>query len=40
MKEQIQHNWRDKLRAIATDIHFWIPLFVLAGGLLLLDKLR
>jgi len=27
-------------RAIVTDIHFWIPLSVLAGGLLLLDKLR
>ena len=27
------------LRAIATDIHFWIPLVVLAGGFLLLDKL-
>lgn len=27
-------------RAIATDIHFWIPLSVLAGGLWLLDKLR
>ena len=27
-------------RAIATDLHFWIPLCVLAGGLLLLDKLR
>jgi hypothetical protein len=27
-------------RAIATDIHFWIPLIVLIGGLLLLDKLR
>jgi hypothetical protein len=27
-------------RVIATDIHFWIPLVVLAGGLLLLDKLR
>jgi hypothetical protein len=27
-------------RAIASDIHFWIPLGVLAGGLLLLDKLR
>ena len=26
-------------RAIATDVHFWIPLGVLAGGLLLLDKL-
>jgi hypothetical protein len=28
------------LRVIATDIHFWIPLVVLAGGLLLLDNLR
>jgi hypothetical protein len=27
-------------RAIATDIHFWIPLIVLAGGLVLLDQLR
>ncbi len=27
-------------RAIATDLHFWIPLIVLAGGLVLLDKLR
>jgi hypothetical protein len=27
-------------RAIVTDIHFWIPLCVLIGGLLLLDKLR
>lgn len=31
---------RDFVRAVATDIHFWIPLIVLAGGLLLLDKLR
>jgi hypothetical protein len=31
---------RDLARAIATDIHFWIPLIVLLGGLLLLDKLR
>jgi hypothetical protein len=27
-------------RAIATDIHFWIPLIVLVGGFLLLDRLR
>ena len=27
-------------RAIATDIHFWIPLTVLIGGLFLLDMLR
>ncbi len=26
--------------AIATDLHFWIPLIVLLGGLFLLDKLR
>ena len=31
---------RKLFRAIATDVHFWIPLCVLAGGLLLLDKLR
>jgi len=29
-----------RFRAIATDIHFWIPLIVLVGGLFLLDKLR
>lgn len=27
-------------RAILTDLHFWIPLSVLAGGFFLLDKLR
>lgn len=31
---------RNMLRAIATDVHFWIPLVVLIGGLILLDKLR
>ena len=31
---------RSLFRAIATDIHFWIPVIVLVGGLLLLDKLR
>jgi hypothetical protein len=31
---------RNLFRAIATDIHFWIPLIVLVGGLVLLDKLR
>ena len=31
---------RNMLHAIATDVHFWIPLSVLVGGLLLLDKLR
>jgi len=28
------------LRVIATDLHFWIPLCVLVGGVFLLDKLR
>jgi hypothetical protein len=31
---------RNLFRAIATDVHFWIPLGVLIGGLFLLDKLR
>jgi hypothetical protein len=31
---------RNLFRAIATDLHFWIPLIVLVGGLFLLDKLR
>jgi hypothetical protein len=31
---------RSLLRAIVTDIHFWIPLCVLVAGLVLLDKLR
>lgn len=30
---------RNLIRAIATDIHFWIPLSVLVTGLVLLDKL-
>jgi len=31
---------RGLLRAIAGDVHFWIPLSVLIGGLVLLEKLR
>lgn len=31
---------RELFFAIATDIHFWIPLGVLLAGLVLLDKLR
>lgn len=31
---------RNLFRAVATDLHFWIPLSVLLGGLFLLDKLR
>jgi hypothetical protein len=30
---------RTMLRAIVTDLHFWIPLSVLLGGFFLLDKL-
>ena len=30
---------RNLFRAIATDIHFWIPLCVLLGGFVLLDRL-
>jgi hypothetical protein len=33
-------NSRNLFSAIATDVHFWIPLSVLFGGLFLLDKLR
>jgi hypothetical protein len=31
---------RNLILAIATDVHFWIPLTVLLGGFFLLDKLR
>lgn len=31
---------RNLFSAIVTDVHFWIPLSVLLGGLFLLDKLR
>jgi hypothetical protein len=31
---------RPLFRAIATDLHFWIPLIVLVGGFVLLDRLR
>lgn len=34
-----QHEPLNLFRAIATDIHFWIPLCVLVAGLVLLDKL-
>jgi hypothetical protein len=30
---------RNLFRAIATDIHFWIPFTVLIAGFVLLDKL-
>jgi hypothetical protein len=31
---------RNMFHAITTDLHFWIPLAVLLGGLFLLDRLR
>ena len=31
---------RSLVRAIVTDLHFWIPLCVLIAGLVLLDRLR
>jgi hypothetical protein len=40
MQNSIDPASRNLLRAIAIDIHFWIPLIVLIGGLVLLDKLR
>lgn len=40
MPDSTARGSRNLLRAILTDVHFWIPLFVLAGGLFLLDKLR
>jgi len=40
MSQSQTGNSRNVLRAIATDLHFWIPFIVLLGGLLLLDKLR
>lgn len=40
LPETIGRPPRNLLRAIATDVHFWIPLGVLLGGLALLDRLR
>ena len=40
MANQTEQTVRNLYRAIATDIHFWIPFSVLLGGVLLLDKLR
>jgi len=36
----LSERFRTTFCAIATDVHFWIPLSVLIGGLFLLDKLR
>jgi hypothetical protein len=40
MSPPTEPAYRNVFRAIATDLHFWIPLAVLAGGLVLMDKLR
>lgn len=37
---QARAGSRHLFSAIVTDVHFWIPLSVLLGGLFLLDKLR
>ena len=34
-----QPSKHNLLRAIMTDVHFWIPLCVLLGGFVLLDRL-
>jgi len=40
LSEPTDRATRNLFRAIATDVHFWIPLGVLLGGLALLDKIR
>jgi hypothetical protein len=30
-------NW---MKSVFTDVHFWVPLVVLIGGLILLDSIR
>jgi hypothetical protein len=40
LEKPTDHPPRSLYLAIATDIHFWIPLSVLLGGVFLLDKLR
>jgi hypothetical protein len=30
-------NW---MKSVFTDVHFWVPLVVLIGGLILLDAIR
>ena len=34
------HQGRSKLASIFTDIHFWVPVAVLLGGLLLLHAIH
>ena len=31
------HNW---LTSVLTDVHFWVPVAVLIGGLLLLESIH
>jgi hypothetical protein len=40
LPESTDRAARNLFLVIATDVHFWIPLGVLLGGLALLDKIR
>jgi len=40
MAEERDSNARGKWESILTDIHFWVPVAVLMGGLLLLRFIR
>jgi hypothetical protein len=31
---------RNRLRSVLTDVHFWVPVAVLIGGLLLLESIH
>ena len=31
---------RSQLKSVLTDVHFWVPVLVLVGGLLLLNFVR
>jgi hypothetical protein len=35
--ENVRRNWPSR---VLTDVHFWVPLLVLVGGLLLLRYVR
>ena len=40
MKNRVSENEWSVVRAIAGDIHFWIPLLVLVAGVVLLHELH
>ena len=39
-KNDDQDKSRNWWRAVLTDVHFWVPLAVLIGGLLLLESIH